>query len=88
MSNAAAAQRFARPVTAALTLLVLLLAPGAGQAQDCGVLSPTTGNIVGSIAGTAAGGLIGNQFGKASGKGVMTGAGVVGGALAGGYIGR
>jgi surface antigen len=66
----------------------LFLFPAAASAEDCGVLSPTTGNLIGSAVGGAAGGLIGNQFGKGGGKGVMTGVGVVGGALAGGYVGR
>jgi surface antigen len=38
--------------------------------------------------GAATGGLLGSQFGGGAGKGVMTGLGVVGGALAGGYVGR
>lgn len=67
-------------------VLSLLAAPAA--AQGCGVLSATPGNLIGSAAGGAAGGLIGNQFGKGTGQGVMTGLGVVGGALAGGYVGR
>jgi len=71
---------------ALLGIACLLSAPAVGQ--DCGVLSPTTGNVIGSVAGAAAGGLIGNQFGKGSGKGVMPGAGCIGGALAGGYVGR
>ena len=66
----------------------LVLFSAAASAEDCGVLSPTTGNLIGSAVGGAAGGLIGNQFGKGTGKGVMTGVGVVGGALAGGYVGR
>jgi len=52
------------------------------------VLSTSKGNIVGSAAGGALGGLVGNQFGKSQGKGVMTALGVIGGALAGGYVGR
>lgn len=75
----------------ALTLLgVFLIHPDRASAQGCGggPLSTSTGNLVGSAAGGAAGGLIGNQFGSGSGKGVMTGLGVVGGALAGGYVGR
>jgi len=52
------------------------------------VLSTSKGNLIGSAAGGAAGGLIGNQLGKSSGKGVMTVLGVLGGALAGGYVGR
>jgi surface antigen len=52
------------------------------------VLSTSKGNLIGSAAGGAAGGLIGNQFGKSQGKGVMTVLGVLGGALAGGYVGR
>jgi len=51
-------------------------------------LSTSKGNIVGSAAGGALGGLVGNQFGKSQGKGVMTALGVIGGALAGGYVGR
>ncbi|HKW52574.1 MAG TPA: RT0821/Lpp0805 family surface protein [Stellaceae bacterium] len=51
-------------------------------------LSTSKGNLIGSAAGGAAGGLIGNQFGKSEGKGVMTVLGVIGGALAGGYVGR
>jgi len=70
---------------------VLLLHPGPASAQGCnngGVLSTSKGNLIGSAVGGAAGGLLGNQFGSGSGKGVMTGLGVVGGALAGGYVGR
>jgi len=80
-----------RPVLSVATLALsgaLFLFSTAASAQDCGVLSPTTGNLIGSAVGGAAGGLIGNQFGKGTGKGVMTGVGVVGGALAGGYVGR
>src|SRR5690348_17742388 len=68
----------------------LLLHPGAAAAQNCdgGVLSTSKGNLIGSAVGGATGGLIGNQFGGGAGKGVMTGLGVVGGALAGGYVGR
>ena len=51
-------------------------------------LSTSKGNLVGSAAGGALGGLVGNQFGKSQGKGVMTALGVIGGALAGGYVGR
>ena len=51
-------------------------------------LSTSKGNLIGSAAGGAVGGLVGNQFGKSEGKGVMTALGVIGGALAGGYIGR
>jgi surface antigen len=74
-----------------LTLLgVFLFHPDRASAQGCGggALSTSTGNIVGSAVGGAAGGLLGNQFGRGSGKDVMTGVGVVGGALAGGYVGR
>jgi surface antigen len=69
---------------------VLLLHPDPASAQGCGggVLSTSKGNLIGSAVGGAAGGLLGNQFGSGSGKGVMTGLGVVGGALAGGYVGR
>ena len=51
-------------------------------------LSTSKGNLIGSAAGGALGGLVGNQFGKSQGKGVMTALGVIGGALAGGYVGR
>jgi hypothetical protein len=80
--------RAARSATAALALVGALIIAAPVSAEDCGVLAPTTGNVVGSLAGAAAGGLIGNQFGKGTGQGVMTGVGVVGGALAGGYVGR
>jgi surface antigen len=52
------------------------------------VLSTSKGNLLGSAAGGALGGLLGNQLGKGSGNTLMTIAGVVGGALAGGYVGR
>jgi surface antigen len=72
----------------ALSAFFLLHAEPAA-AQGCGgVLSTSKGNLIGSAVGGAAGGLLGNQFGSGSGKGVMTGLGVVGGALAGGYVGR
>jgi surface antigen len=79
-----------RLAVAALALSgVLLLHPDPAAAQGCGgVLSTSKGNLIGSAAGGAAGGLIGNQFGSGSGKGAMTALGVVGGALAGGYVGR
>jgi surface antigen len=80
--------RFAIITIALLGALALL--PGRAEAQGCngGVLSTSKGNLIGSAVGGAAGGLVGNQFGSGSGKGVMTGLGVVGGALAGGYVGR
>jgi surface antigen len=77
-----------RAAVATLALAGVLLLSGTALAENCGVLSPTTGNVVGTLAGAAAGGLIGNQFGKGTGQGVMTGVGVVGGGLAGGYVGR
>jgi surface antigen len=52
------------------------------------VLSTSKGNLIGSAAGGAIGGLLGNQFGSGGGKALMTVVGVVGGALAGGYVGR
>jgi surface antigen len=70
---------------------VFLVQAGPASAQGCddgGVFSTSKGNLIGSAVGGAAGGLIGNQFGGGTGKGVMTGLGVVGGALAGGYVGR
>jgi surface antigen len=77
-------------VLSALTVLAAVLLPvGSAAAQGCGgVLSTSKGNLIGSAAGGAMGGLVGNQFGSGAGKGVMTGLGVVGGALAGGYVGR
>jgi surface antigen len=76
--------------TLALSGIAVLLLPGTTAAQGCrgGPLSTSPGNIIGSAVGGATGGLIGNQFGRGSGKDVMTGVGVVGGALAGGYVGR
>jgi surface antigen len=52
------------------------------------ILSTSKGNLLGSAAGGALGGLLGSQFGKGSGSTLMTIVGVVGGALAGGYVGR
>ncbi len=52
------------------------------------ILSTSKGNLIGSAAGAALGGLLGNQFGKGSGNTLMTVVGVVGGALASGYVGR
>lgn len=74
---------------ALLLLAVVLVHPERASAEDCGgPLSDSTGNVVGSIAGAVGGGLLGSQFGGGAGKGVITGLGVVGGALAGGYVGR
>lgn len=77
-------------ITVSMLLGLALFHPNRAAAEDCGggPLSSSTGNIVGSIAGAATGGLLGSQFGGGAGKGVMTGLGVVGGALAGGYVGR
>src|SRR5260221_11268613 len=77
-------------ITAFMLLGVFLLHPDRASAQGCdgGPLSTSKGNIIGSVAGAAGGGLLGNQFGGGAGKGVMTGLGVVGGALAGGYARR
>ncbi|GGF20915.1 hypothetical protein GCM10011611_28740 [Aliidongia dinghuensis] len=52
------------------------------------VFSTSQNNLIGSALGGAAGGLLGSQFGKGSGHTVMTIAGVLSGALAGGAIGR
>src|SRR5690348_10487512 len=52
------------------------------------ILSTSRGNLLGSAAGGALGGLLGSKLGKGSGNTLLTIAGVVGGALAGGYIGR
>jgi surface antigen len=81
-----------------------LIAPFTAEAQSYGtfgtdqrscdrgalsqILSTSKGNLLGSAAGGALGGLVGNQFGKGSGSTLMTIVGVVGGALAGGYVGR
>jgi surface antigen len=80
--------RVALALSAAISAALLL--PGSASAQGCrgGALSASPGNIIGSAVGGATGGLIGNQLGRGSGKDVMTGLGVVGGALAGGYVGR
>ncbi|HVJ53765.1 MAG TPA: peptidoglycan-binding domain-containing protein [Aliidongia sp.] len=76
-------------VTVLLLGAALLCHPGTAAAADCGgPLSTSTGNIVGSTLGAVGGGLLGSQFGGGAGKGVVTGLGVVGGALAGGYAGR
>ena len=76
-------------MTAMLLAAAFLLNPGQASAGSCGdPLSGSTGNIVGSTAGAVGGGLIGSQFGGGAGKGLLTGLGVVGGALAGGYVGR
>ncbi|HJT07715.1 MAG TPA: peptidoglycan-binding domain-containing protein, partial [Stellaceae bacterium] len=75
--------------TLALSGLILLYAhPASAQGCGDGPLSTSAGNLIGSAVGGAAGGLLGNQFGHGSGKSAMTGVGVVGGALAGGYVGR
>jgi uncharacterized protein YcfJ len=93
---------FTRVRLAALTLAAGPLLAGTAQAQgyygvDTGTCDRTslshafdtsTNNVVGSALGAAAGGLLGSQFGHGSGKSVMTIAGVLGGALAGGAIGR
>src|SRR5579862_1044376 len=76
-------------VTALLLGAALLCHPGTASAEDCGgPLSTSTGNVAGSVLGAVGGGLLGSQFGGGAGKGVITGLGVVGGALAGGYAGR
>src|SRR4029077_8214142 len=82
---------------------ICIVAPGSASAQLNGsygahngscdrtalqsVLSTSKGNIIGSQGGAAIDGLLGNQFGGGSGKGLLTAVGVVGGALAGGYVG-
>jgi surface antigen len=87
-------------VSAAMAFALLGPSPAAAQSTfgtdqnscDRGalsqILSTSKGNILGSAAGGALGGLLGSQFGKGGGNTVMTSVGVVGGALAGGYIGR
>jgi len=52
------------------------------------ILSTSRGNLVGSAAGAALGGLLGSKMGSGSGQTALTIVGVLGGALAGGYIGR
>jgi surface antigen len=52
------------------------------------IFSTSSNNLIGSAVGAAAGGLVGSQFGKGGGNTVLTIAGVLGGALAGGYVGR
>jgi surface antigen len=77
-------------ITALMLLGLALFQPYRASAQDCGggPLSTSKGNLVGSAVGGASGGLLGSQFGGGAGKGVITGLGVIGGALAGGYVGR
>lgn len=76
-------------ITALIVLGIFLLHPDRASAQDCGgPLSTSKGNLIGSAVGAAGGGLLGSQFGGGAGKGVITGLGVIGGALAGGYVGR
>jgi surface antigen len=85
----------------AVAMLGLVALGGPARAQTFGtdqnscdrgalsqILSTSKGNLLGSAAGAALGGLLGNQFGKGGGNTVMTIVGVVGGALAGGYVGR
>ncbi|HET7594046.1 MAG TPA: RT0821/Lpp0805 family surface protein, partial [Stellaceae bacterium] len=75
----------------ALAAVIALSAGSAARAQ-----SGTFGtdqrycdnSALGQVLSTSKGNLIGSQFGKSSGKGVMTVLGVIGGALAGGYVGR
>jgi surface antigen len=85
----AAKGRLALAAVALSAFLLLNPDPAAAQ-QGCGggALSTSSGNLIGSAVGGAAGGVLGNQFGRGSGNAVMTGLGVVGGALAGGYVGR
>ena len=91
----------ARAAAIALLAVAGLSAAGTSQAQSYGVENGTcdrsslshafdtsTNNLVGSALGAAAGGLLGSQFGHGSGKSVLTIAGVLGGALAGGAVGR
>src|SRR6185437_10805143 len=85
----------------AAIVAISVLGAGAALAQTYGtdqrycdtgalsqILSTSKGNLIGSAAGAALGGLLGNQVGKGSGNTLMTIVGVVGGALAGGYVGR
>ena len=54
------------------------------EVYDSGV---ENGNMVaGALTGAIIGGVVGNRFGSGSGKTVMTGAGAVGGALAGSHL--
>jgi surface antigen len=79
-----------------LVLAVPLAAPAPALAQSHGcdrsataqIFSTSKENIIGSLGGAAIGGLLGSQFGSGGGKGALTAIGVVGGALAGGYVGR
>jgi surface antigen len=52
------------------------------------IFSTSRSNVIGSAAGAALGGLLGSKMGKGGGSTALTVLGVVGGALAGGYIGR
>jgi surface antigen len=85
----------------ALAVTIAATAPALAQPRSYGadrgtcdrsalqeIFSTSRGNLIGSAAGGAIGGLIGNQFGSGGGRTLLTVAGIVGGALAGGYIGR
>jgi surface antigen len=52
------------------------------------ITSTSRSNLIGSAAGAALGGLLGSKMGKGGGSTALTVLGVVGGALAGGYVGR
>lgn len=97
-------RRSALLLASALLVLVMvtsLLPTAPAQAQTFGtdqnycdrsavgqILSTSRGNLVGSAAGAALGGLLGSKMGGGSGQTALTIVGVLGGALAGGYIGR
>ena len=86
---------------AVLTLFSTLASTGPAHAQSFGtdrnycdrsamaqITSTSRSNLVGSAAGAALGGLLGSKMGKGGGSTALTVLGVVGGALAGGYVGR
>ena len=52
------------------------------------ITSTSSSNLFGSAAGAALGGLLGSKMGGGGGSTALTVLGVVGGALAGGYVGR
>ena len=52
------------------------------------ITSTSRSNLLGSAAGAALGGLLGSKMGGGGGSTALTVLGVVGGALAGGYVGR
>jgi surface antigen len=61
-------------------------ASGGGNLAN--ILSPSAGNLLGSAAGAGGGGLLSSKLGGGKGSNLMTVAGLLAGALAGGKVGR